>query len=127
MLPVGPAMSTTKFETMLMAGPLGALLVGLEPRGVWRLRSLLLPGDEHGAPGHMATPEPSPGEWRAWCLGARGDTEAFFWQVARSVSWGTWRHRSPLLVGGVLGASGHVAEPEPPGTRNGSGAVGLIF
>jgi hypothetical protein len=27
----------------------------------------------------------------------------------------------------VLGASGHVAEPEPPGTRNGSGAVGLIF
>jgi hypothetical protein len=75
---------------------------GLKPRGAWRLRSLLLPGDGLGASGHVATPEPSPGEWRAWYLGARGDTRALSWRVARSVSWGTWRHRSPLLAGGVL-------------------------
>jgi hypothetical protein len=42
---------------------------GLEPRGVWRLRSLLLPGDRLGSSGHMAIPESSPGEWRTWCIG----------------------------------------------------------
>jgi hypothetical protein len=30
-------------------------------------------------------------------------------------------------VGGVLCASGHVAELEPYGTENGPGAMGLIF
>jgi hypothetical protein len=97
---------------------------GLEPRGTWRLRSLPLPGDGLGARG---TPEPSPSGWCAQCLGARGDTEALSWRVARSVPCDTWRHRSPLLTGGVLYASGHVAEPEPSSTGNGAGAVGLIF
>jgi hypothetical protein len=100
---------------------------GLEPRGMWRLRSLLLPGDGLGASGHVATPEPSPSGWRARCLGARSDTGALSWRETCSVQWGKWRHRSPLLAGGVLCASGHVAKSEPSGTGNGPGAVGLIF
>jgi hypothetical protein len=101
--------------------------VGVELRDTWRLWSPLLPGDGFGASGHMATPEPFPSGWRARCLGARDDTRALSWRVARSVPRGTWRHRSPLLVGGVLCASGHVAEPELSGTGSRSRAVGLIF
>jgi hypothetical protein len=100
---------------------------GLEPRGTWRLRNPLLPGDGLGASGHMETPEPFPGGWHARCLRARDDTGALSLWVAHSMPWGTWRHRSPLLVGGMLYASGHVAEPELSDTRNESGAVGLIF
>jgi hypothetical protein len=65
-----------------------------------------------------------------WIVNARGNTGALSWRVARTVPRDTWRHRSPFLAGlagGVLCASGHVAEPEPPGTGNGSEAVGLIF
>jgi hypothetical protein len=79
------------------------------PRGTWQHQSPFLAG------------------WRAWCFRACGDTRALSWWVACSVPWSTWRHWSPLLAGGVLCASGHVAESEPSGTRNGSGAVGLIF
>jgi hypothetical protein len=39
------------------------------------LRSHYAPGDGLGALGHVVTPEPSPGGWRARCIGARGDTE----------------------------------------------------
>jgi hypothetical protein len=56
-----------------------------------------------------------------------GDTGALSWWVALSVPWGMWRHQSPLLLGGVLCASGHVIEPELSGTGNGFEAVGLIF
>jgi hypothetical protein len=38
----------------------------------------LLPGDMLGGSGHVATPEPFPSRWHAWCLGARGDTRALF-------------------------------------------------
>jgi hypothetical protein len=72
---------------------------GLEPRGMWRLRSLLLPGDglgasgyvatpvggTHGALEHVTTPKPFPDGWHTLCHGARGDTGALFWQVACSV------------------------------------------
>jgi hypothetical protein len=72
---------------------------GLEPRGVWRLRSLLLPGDGLDASGHMATLEPSLGEWHTWCLGARGDTGALYWWVACSVPRDTWQSQSLLAQG----------------------------
>jgi hypothetical protein len=65
---------------------------GLEPRGMWLLRSPLLPGDGLGASGHVATPEPFPGGWRARRLTACGDTGALSWRVAHSMPWGTWRH-----------------------------------
>jgi hypothetical protein len=95
--------------------------------------------------GNMVTSEPFRVGGRAWSCEARGDSGALSywvtgsvpwargntgdlsWRVARSVLWGTWRHRSPLLTGGVLCASGHVAEPELSGTGNGSRAVRLIF
>jgi hypothetical protein len=49
---------------------------GLKPRDTWRLQSPLLPGDGLGASGHVTTPKPFPGGWRARCLGVRGDTGA---------------------------------------------------
>jgi hypothetical protein len=69
---------------------------GLEPRGTWRLRSPLLPGDGLSASGHVATPEPFPGRWRALCHGARGDTGALSWRMACSVPRVTWRSQSSL-------------------------------
>jgi hypothetical protein len=109
------------------SGAFSCQVTGSVPRGTWQHRSPLLASGTHSASGHVATPEPFPGRWRALCHGTRGDTGALSWQVARSVPQGTWRHRSPLLAGGVLCASGHVAEPEPPSTGNGSGAMRLIF
>jgi hypothetical protein len=72
---------------------------GLEPWGTWRLRSPLLPGDRLGGLGHVATPEPFPSRWHAWCLRARGDTRALFWWVACSVPRGTWQSQSSLAPG----------------------------
>jgi hypothetical protein len=43
----------------------------------------------------------------------RGDSGAFSCQVMSTVPRGTWQHRSPLLVSGVHGASGHVVTPKP--------------
>jgi hypothetical protein len=51
--------------------------------------------------------------WWARCLGARGNTESFFWRVACTVCRGTWRHQSPFLAGGALFAMGHMVTPEP--------------
>jgi hypothetical protein len=42
-----------------------------------------------------------------------GGSGALSCPVMGSVPQGTWRHRSPLLAGGVLCATGHVAEKEP--------------
>jgi hypothetical protein len=66
--------------------------VGLEPQETWRHRSPSLPGGgpsgtwRHKSPptsrggsramGHVATPEPFPIGWRAWCHGAHSDARA---------------------------------------------------
>jgi hypothetical protein len=68
---------------------LPAQAVGLEPRAMWRLWSLLLLSDGLGASGHVATPEPSPVRWCTWCLRARGNTGALSWLVACSAPRGT--------------------------------------
>jgi hypothetical protein len=44
---------------------------------------------------------------------AHGNTGALSWRVARMVPWGTWRHQSPFLAGGVLCITGHVVTLEP--------------
>jgi hypothetical protein len=86
-------------------------------RRVWSHRTCgdtgALSGGGPGALGHVMTPEPFPYGWRARCLGARDDTGALSLWVVCSVPRGTWRHQSPFLAGGALGASGHVATPEP--------------
>jgi hypothetical protein len=97
--------------------------------GMWRLWSPLAPGDEFGAIGHMAIPEPNRAmvlvPWsrgdarafmrrgRAWSHEAHGDSKAISCRVTGSVPRGTWQHRSPFLVGGTHGASGHVVTLEP--------------
>jgi hypothetical protein len=65
------------------------------------------------ASGHVATSEPSPSGWRALRHGAHGGTGALPWWVARTVLRGMWRRHNPLLVGGALCATGHMATPEP--------------
>jgi hypothetical protein len=102
---------------------------GRGPQGTWRLQSPPAPGGRSGATGHVVIPEPCgavvlvprsrgngrafPRRGRAWSRETRGDSGALSCRLTSSVSWGTWRHRSPLLAGGMLGASGHVAAPEP--------------
>jgi hypothetical protein len=61
----------------------------------------------------------------AWSHETRGDSRALCGWVTGSVPRGTWRHQSPLLAGGVLCATGHVAEPELSDTRSRSGAMGI--
>jgi hypothetical protein len=46
------------------------------PRSRGEARAFLRRGRALGASGHVATPEPFPYEWRAWCLRARGNTGA---------------------------------------------------
>jgi hypothetical protein len=50
---------------------------------------------------------------QVWSCEARGDSEDLSCWVTGSVPRGTWQHRSPFLVGSVLGALGHVATLEP--------------
>jgi hypothetical protein len=50
---------------------------------------------------------------RAWSREARGDSGALSCWVMGSIPRGTWQHQSTFLVCGALGASGHVATPEP--------------
>jgi hypothetical protein len=68
---------------------LSCWVMGSVPRGTWQHRSPFLAGGAQGASRHVVTLEPFPGGWRALCHGARGDTEALFWQVVCSVPWGT--------------------------------------
>jgi hypothetical protein len=75
-------------------------------RWSWCLDHVAMPEPSCAGDGHVATPKSSPAG------------------VTGSVSRGTWRHRSPLLVGGVLYAMGHVAKPELSGIGSGSRAVG---
>jgi hypothetical protein len=114
-----------------------------------------MPGDGSGAVGHMATPEFSLTERRVWCCRTRGDTGALSHREAgfgvtghvvmsepsRAGRWGlapqgTWRRRSPSVLGGgvwrhgtrgdaralpcwetVSDVMGHVIKPEPSHAR----------
>jgi hypothetical protein len=58
---------------------------------MWRHQSPFLVGGTLCAAGHMATPEPSPGRWRALCLGARGGARAL-WHRER-----VWSREADLL------------------------------
>jgi hypothetical protein len=72
----------------------------------------------------MATPEPFSAGWQARWHRAHGDARALpHWEAGLEL-WDTWRHRSPSLSGGVPGATGHVAIPEPSGTWSRFGAAG---
>jgi hypothetical protein len=60
------------------SGAFSCRVTGLVPRGTWQHWSPLQASGVHGASGHMVTPEPFPGRWRALCHWTRGDTEALF-------------------------------------------------
>jgi hypothetical protein len=64
-------------------------VTGSVPRGTWQHRSPFLMSGTLGASGHVATPKPFSGGWRALCHGARGDTRALSYQVACYVPRGT--------------------------------------
>jgi hypothetical protein len=81
------------------SGALSCRVMGSVPRGTWQHQSPFLAGGAHGASGHVVTPEPFLGRWRALCHGARGDTEALFWRVACSMPRSTWRSQSSLAPG----------------------------
>jgi hypothetical protein len=66
------------------------------PQGAWQHQSTFLVGGALGTSGHVATPEPFPGGWRAMCHGAHGGTGALSWQVACSVPRDTWRSQNSL-------------------------------
>jgi hypothetical protein len=51
---------------------LSCWVAGLVPQGTWKHRSPFLAGGVLCAMGHVVTPEPSPGGWRALCLRACG-------------------------------------------------------
>jgi hypothetical protein len=72
----------------------------------WRHQSSPLPGGGPGATGHAMTPEPSRTGRRVWNRGTRGDTVALPCREASPVSRGTWRCRSPPMLGARSGAVG---------------------
>jgi hypothetical protein len=77
-------------------------------------------GDGYGAVRNVVSLDPSPAGWRGRCHRVRGDTGAL---EVNLEPWDTWRHRNPLLTGGVPDATGHVAKPGLSGTGSGSGAA----
>jgi hypothetical protein len=58
------------------SGAFSCRVMGSMPQGTWQHWSPLLVSGTHGASGHVVTPGPFPGGWRALCLGTRGRARA---------------------------------------------------